>query len=176
MKSSLKRRIIVISSIIVLGIIVFLYVVFQPTDIDNENKLFKTSNTEFTETITTSNDVINNDSVYPINSNGKTYGSAMNVVDNNFPDLIAVKGENGVEGYIHKDDFLRLTVQNYEHYQISITDESTIKWLRSQYKETRSDYDTLSFYYDMYDIPVYDVDGEKIVDIYAMSNGAYIIE
>jgi len=47
---------------------------------------------------------------YPQNSNGETYGSALDAssFNNNIPDLISVKGKNGIRGYVQKDDFLHI--------------------------------------------------------------------
>lgn len=42
---------------------------------------------------------------YKVNANGETYGSSANAVSfEECPDLIAVIGNNGVKGYMHKSD------------------------------------------------------------------------
>ena len=51
-----------------------------------------------------------------------------------------------------------------------------LKWLRSQYKNVRSDYENLSFYDDVYDVPVYDVEHETIIDTFPLTAGTYILE
>lgn len=130
------------------------------------------------DTYSSTNNSIEETVGYPKNSNGETYGSALDAssFNNNIPDLISVKGKNGIRGYVQKDDFLLITKNDYEHYKEIITDEKMLKWLRSQYKNVRSDYENLSFYDDVYDVPVYDVEHETIIDTFPLTAGTYILE
>lgn len=130
------------------------------------------------DTYISTNDSIEETVDYPQNSNGETYGSALDAssFNNNIPDLISVKGKNGIRGYVQKDYFLHINQNDYEHYKEIITDEKMLKWLRSQYKNVRSDYENLSFYDDVYDVPVYDVEHETIIDTFPLTAGTYILE
>jgi hypothetical protein len=47
--------------------------------------------------------IANNDSGFPVNANGQTYGSDSNVSWNSQPDLISAIATNGKSGYISRD-------------------------------------------------------------------------
>ena len=55
-------------------------------------------------------------SLYPVNENGQTYGSALS--NNPPPDLIATIGDSGVEGYVYYDEmFPTITAKTPEEAQ-----------------------------------------------------------
>lgn len=82
--------------------------------------------------------------VFPVNENGQTYGSAEEAMalGAELPDLILAEGQNGVTGYVLREDWLMPTPSNPEEALAMM--ESGV--------------------FDPREIPVYAQDGETAVD------------
>lgn len=97
----------------------------------------------FANIVSTENNMINsNNEGYQINKNGETYGPNKPGLDYE-PDLMAAIGVNGVEGYVRAKD---LDSPDFK------TPEEAIAWQNSKP--------------DVIEIPVYDQEGEKIIDTF----------
>lgn len=126
--------------------------------------------------ISGSEDKNESDSPFPTNTNGLTYGSAMEAKsDDEVPDLVKVMGKHGNIGYIYKDDYLRNTVSDYERYSKALS-KIDLENAREQHKNEYDDISTVDFYELCYDIPVYDNTGENEIDKFTMSMGFYPYE
>ena len=94
--------------------------------------------------------------------------------------MIAAQGNNGKGGYILKIDYFAryngTLYENYETYNVVITDERTLEWQRELQKDKRDDYETLNFYKTCYDIPMYTTEGDPIDDIVTLIAGYYILD
>lgn len=87
---------------------------------------------------------------YPVNSNGKTYGSVMDEQKaGGLPDLILAVGVDGTEGYIKKSD-LPPAPKN---------PEEALK--QKAQMEARGPYT----------IPLYDIDGKTVIGEFPMNDG-----
>lgn len=104
------------------------------------------------------------DSIYPINKNGQTYGSAMYANnESDYPDLILAVGDDWKTGYVTQADFLGQNKDDYEQYEKTITNEAMIEHYRKEFMGKYENYKELTFYQICYDIPLYDKDGEEII-------------
>ena len=102
-----------------------------------------------------------------------TYGKATDATSiDELPDLIAVIGKSGKEGYIYKSDYLGETIGNYENYTVALS-ESELKIAREQNKTKYSNVSEVDFYKRCYDVPVYDNTGKTEIDKFVMQNGGY---
>lgn len=111
--------------------------------------------------------------LYPKNSNGQSFGSAMNAeTDDMLPDLIRVEGKYGNVGYIYKDDYLLTTINDYERYSEALSKEE-LQIVRESYKNEYEDVSKLEFYNVCYDVPVYDETGDNVIDKYTFIMGTY---
>ncbi|WP_251319641.1 M23/M56 family metallopeptidase [Flintibacter muris] len=96
------------------------------------------------------------DGVYPVNTKGETYGTAMdNIVVGYDPDLVLVVATNGKEGYAVKDD---LSFGGYPG-EVNNPDDALayMEWLKTQ-PETIL-------------IPVYDANHDSVIGYFGLSNG-----
>ncbi|MDO7788795.1 hypothetical protein [Desulforamulus aquiferis] len=96
----------------------------------------------------------NNASIYPKNSNGQTYGSALYANSpEEEPDLISVLGDHGKSGYALKQDFYGPEPN---------TPEEALVYMRNRPKVNK--------------INVYATDGKTIIDTYSIFNPTIIID
>lgn len=113
-----------------------------------------------------------NDSLYQTNSNGQTYGYAETTSYEQIPDLIPAMGKNYIEGYMRKEDYLGEHIDEYETYNVELTDDE-LEIAYEQYRQQYSDVKKVKFYKKCVDVPLYDVSGEKEVDKFAITLGYY---
>lgn len=107
------------------------------------------------------------------NGNGQSYGSAVHTgSQGELPDLIRVLGKYGNVGYIHKEDYLRKTVNDYERYSSALS-KNELERTRALYKEKNPDADEMDFYNVCYDVPVYDETGINKIDVFTFVMGTY---
>lgn len=98
-----------------------------------------------------------NDSFYPKNEKGLTYGSTYNVSSyENFPDLILVVGVNGKTGYVYRDVL---------YSENPRTDEELNKYNQKIEELKNNGIEYFSY-------PVYSVDGEIEIDEYRVYIGS----
>lgn len=113
-----------------------------------------------------------NDYIYQTNSNGQSYGYAETTSFEQLPDLIPALGKNGTEAYMRKSDYLGENIEKYEVYTVKLTGEE-LELAREQYKDQYPDVTIIEFYKKCFDIPLFDVSGEKEVDHFTMKMGYY---
>ena len=115
----------------------------------------------------------NESDLFPKNSNGQTYGSAMYAESQEeLPDLILVMGKHGNVGYIYKDDYLNRTNNDYERYSSALSPKQ-LKKTRELYKDKYPNVEEMDFYDVCYDVPVYDETGINVIDEYTFTIGTY---
>lgn len=95
---------------------------------------------------------LNSGGRYSVNQYGETYGPHdPDAGPENFPDLIAAIGDNGIEGYLKYTDFIGPPVHSPEEAAV--------------YQETKP-----SFF------PLYDKDGRTVIDTFSLRAGEAVIK
>ena len=112
------------------------------------------------------------DALYPVNAHGQTYGLAKTASIEQFPDLVPALGKNGTIAYMRKEDYFRENDDKYERYTVALTGDE-LEDVRERYKDQYPNAAIIDFYKECYDVPLFDVDGEDVVDQFVMNVGCY---